>query len=424
VRVPRSTNDETGALVDAFNDLLARVGQRTAELESEMEVRQRAEAALFEANRRKDEFLATLGHELRNPLAPIRNAIHYLSLQPGNDPEARKTLAMAERQVKHMVRLIEDLLDISRITRDALDLRIEPFELSEFVEEIAESSRYAAADGAHDLEFSAPKPGVRLLADRARLLQATGNVIHNAIKYTPEGGRIRVDVSSEGDRLSIVVTDTGIGIPRDRIDEIFQPFVQLDRTLEKARGGLGIGLALAQRIVAMHGGKLTAESEGPGKGSRFRIELPGVQPAPEPAAETTAPAASAPAAGAARPIRVLVADDNVDSADSLALLLSRVGHEVVVANDGLEALRRAEETRPDLALLDIGMPGLNGYDVARRIRSESWGTAMRLVALTGWGQHEDKTQATEAGFDAHLTKPVEMSALRELVATIEREGSL
>jgi signal transduction histidine kinase len=420
IRVQRTTRDETGLLVDAFNELLERVGQRTAELEAEMAVRQRAEAALFEANRRKDEFLATLGHELRNPLAPIRNAIHYLSLRPGNDPDAAKTLDMAERQVKHMVRLIEDLLDISRITRDALELRPEPFELRGFLDEIVDSSRHAAGDGAHELAFAAPQHDVHLVADRARLLQATGNVIHNAIKYTPEGGKIRVDVTSEGDRLSIVVTDTGIGIAKERLAEIFQPFVQLDRSLEKARGGLGIGLALAQRIVALHGGTLTAASEGPGKGSTFRIELPVVRPVATRADGATGAARAdggTAATSTARPIRVLVADDNVDAADSLSLLLSRLGHDVTTANDGVEALRLAHETRPDLALLDIGMPGLNGYEVARRIRGEPWGRDVRLVALTGWGQSQDKAEAADAGFDTHLTKPVEMNALRELVAT-------
>jgi signal transduction histidine kinase len=417
VRVQRSTRDETGVLVDAFNELLERVGQHTGELEAEMAVRQRAEAALTEANRRKDDFLATLGHELRNPLAPIRNAIYYLSLRPGNDPEVAKTLAMAERQVKHMVRLIDDLLDISRITRDTLELRLEPFELGGFVEELVEASGHAAAGTSHDLAFSAPEHEVHLVADRARLLQAIGNVIHNAIRYTPDGGRIRVEAISQDDRLSIVVTDTGIGNPKDRIDDIFQPFVQLDRSLEKARGGLGIGLALAQRIVALHGGTLTAESEGPDRGSTFRIELPAAGTGSPPrVASVAAPTASAGGEPPARPIRVLVADDNVDSAESMALLLARMGHAVTTAHDGLEAVRRAEETRPELALLDIGMPGLNGYQVASRIRGTAWGKGVRLVALTGWGQSEDKAQATAAGFDAHLTKPVDMEALRALVA--------
>jgi signal transduction histidine kinase/ActR/RegA family two-component response regulator len=450
IRVPRSTKDETGILVDSFNELLERVGRRTAELEAEMAERLRAQAALLEANRRKDEFLATLGHELRNPLAPIRNAIHYLTLRENDDPEVAKTLAMAERQVKHMVRLIEDLLDISRITRDTLELRPEPFELGEFVSEVAESSVNTAVEEMHDLTFDAPVERVEMFADRARLLQATGNVIHNAIKYTPPGGKIRVVVTRMDDRLSIVVRDTGIGIPKEHLQDVFQPFVQLDRSLEKSRGGLGIGLALTRRIVSLHGGTITAESEGPGMGSTFRIELPIVQP-PKGPAEAAAPAAPASAAsvagaasvaaaasvagaagvagaGAARAasaeitstpaIRVLVADDNVDAAESLALLVERLGATVTMANDGREALECARRLRPQLALVDIGMPGLNGYDVARAIRDEDWGHDVRLVALTGWGQVEDKTQATDAGFDTHLTKPVEMATLRALVNSV------
>jgi signal transduction histidine kinase/ActR/RegA family two-component response regulator len=409
LRVARTTEDETGTLVDAFNDLLERVGERTAALEAEMVVRKSAEDALLEANRRKDEFLATLAHELRNPLAPIRTAVHYLRLRSSGEADVDRSLDIAERQVQHMVRLIEDLLDVSRITRDALELRLAPFALKDLVSDILESSQHAIEDADHDFAIDAPPEDLVLLADRARLNQAVGNVVNNAIKYTPNGGAIRIEVSRKGEALEIAVTDSGIGIPPDKLEEIFSPFSQLDRSLEKTRGGLGIGLALAQRLVALHGGTIKASSAGAGKGSTFTIRLPVVSA--EAILEPEAPTVPTPAR---TPLPVLIADDNPDAAASLALLLRSLGHDVTTANDGLEAFARAGEKPYALALLDIGMPGLNGYEVARRIRKEPWGRSIHLVALTGWGQDEDRAEARAAGFNDHMTKPIELESLLAL----------
>ena len=406
LRVQRTTRDETGALVDAFNDLLERVGERTAALEAEMAVRKSAEGALLEANKRKDEFLATLAHELRNPLAPIRTAVHYLRLRSSGEPDIDRSLDIAERQVRHMVRLIEDLLDVSRITRDALELRLAPFALRDLVNDILESSQHAIDDAAHEFTIDAPEDDLFLLADRARLNQAVGNVVNNAIKYTPDGGAIAIAIRREDEHLEIAVADTGIGIPGDKLEEIFRPFTQLDRSLEKTRGGLGIGLALAQRLVSLHGGSLVAHSDGAGKGSRFTIRLPIVR--------TDGAASGAPAPAirpASTPLQVLVADDNPDAAASLALLLRSLGHEVTTAGDGLEAFDCAARRPYALALLDIGMPGMNGYEVARRIRREPWGNGIYLVALTGWGQDEDRAEARAAGFDDHMTKPIDLESL-------------
>jgi signal transduction histidine kinase/ActR/RegA family two-component response regulator len=416
LRVAKTTHDETGTLVEAFNDLLERVGERTAALETEMAVRKSAEDALFAANKRKDEFLATLAHELRNPLAPIRTAVHYLRLKSTGEGDVEKTLDIAERQVQHMVRLIEDLLDVSRITRDALELRLAPFALKDLMSDILESSQHAIEDADHEFTIDSPQESITLFADRARLNQAVGNVVNNAIRYTPNGGKIHIDVAKGEQELTITVEDTGIGIPPDKLEEIFHPFSQLDRSLEKTRGGLGIGLALTQRLVALHGGTVTAHSDGAGKGSRFRIVLPVIT-----ATTLPAPTPVLPPRATGEPLLVLVADDTPDAAASLALLLRTLGHAVTTANDGLEAFARAGEKPFALALLDIGMPGMNGYDVARKIRQQPWGEAMYLVALTGWGQNEDKAQAREAGFDEHMTKPIELDALLALIGRVRPE---
>jgi signal transduction histidine kinase/ActR/RegA family two-component response regulator len=417
LRVTKTTRDETGMLVDAFNELLERIGERTAALEAEMAVRKSAEDALFEANRRKDEFLATLAHELRNPLAPIRTAVHYLRMRSTGEPDVDKSLDIAERQVQHMVRLIEDLLDVSRITRDALELRVAPFALKDLMSDIVESSQHAIEDAAHAFAIDRPEDEIMLYADRARLNQAIGNVVNNAIKYTPNGGSIRIDVKREGEVLDVSVSDTGIGIPLDKLEDIFHPFSQLDRSLEKTRGGLGVGLALAQRLVALHGGSIVASSEGPGKGSTFRIRLPVVRDGAEP---PKAEAASPPRSQAA--LRVLVADDNADAATSLSMLLRSMGHQVTTAHDGAEAFARAGEKPFALALLDIGMPKMNGYEVARCIRAEKWGASIYLVALTGWGLEEDRAEAKKAGFDDHVTKPVDLEALLRLFQRVAERG--
>src|SRR5262245_6050016 len=391
LRVAKETTDETGQLVDAFNAMLAEVSQ--------------AQGALLDSNRRKDDFLATLAHELRNPLGPIRNAAYAMRMQ-GADPAHAHSLELIDRQVQHMARLIEDLLDISRISRDALELRYTEFSVRDLIRDVLEGTQYAAEEADQTLRVEAEDPELRLYADRARIVQVVGNLVHNAVKYTPRGGHIELLVSSRGTELLIAVKDDGIGIPADKLEDIFEPFSQLDRSLEKTRGGLGIGLALSQRLVELHEGTLTATSEGPGRGSTFLVSLPIVSATPAPA-----PPAVPVAASVDGRYSILVADDSADGAESLARLLQVMGHRTTVAHDGEEAFAKLEKGEFDAAVLDIGMPRLNGYDLARRIREQSWGRSMYLVALTGWGHAADKLRAQAAGFDRHLTKPVEAEQL-------------
>jgi signal transduction histidine kinase/ActR/RegA family two-component response regulator len=392
LRVARDTNDETGQLVDAFNAMMAEVAE--------------AQASLLDSNRRKDEFLATLAHELRSPLGPIRNAAYALRLE---GEEESRGLEIIDRQVRHMARLIEDLMDLSRISRDVLELRYSDFPVRDLMPDILEGARYEAEEAGHTLEVEIENPDLPLCADRARIVQVIGNLLNNAIKYTPRGGTITIRVASQDAKLTVEVEDDGIGIPPDKLEQIFEPFSQLDRSLEKTRGGLGLGLALAQRLVALHGGTLTACSEGLGKGSTFRVTLPivseeGTEPAPalSPAREV-----------ASAKLRILVADDSVDGAESLARLLIVLGHDADVAFDGQQALDLMGEHSYDAAILDIGMPHVNGYEVARRVRESELDHRMLLVALTGWGQESDKQRALDAGFDRHLTKPVAPEQLVE-----------
>jgi len=399
LRVAKETQDETGQLVDAFNAMLE-------EVES-------AQYSLLDSNRRKDEFLATLAHELRNPLGPIRNAAQYLKLK-GGDPESIHSLEIIERQVQQMARLMEDLLDISRITRDALELRFSEFTVRDLIQDVTEATQFTAHEAGQDLRVTVEDPGATLHADRARIVQVVSNLVNNAVKYTPRGGRIEIAARAPRGDLVVAVSDDGIGIPRDKLADIFEPFSQLDRSLEKTRGGLGIGLALSKRLVEMHHGTITAESRGPGQGSTFRVVLPVVS-ASAPRARLTRPAPRL--SGQRRSI--LVADDNADAADSLATLLHVLGHETGVAHDGIEAFDCLATGRFEIAILDIGMPRLNGYDLARKVRAEPWGRSLVLIALTGWGQSDDKRRALDAGFDRHLTKPVEIDQLTGVLAGLE-----
>jgi signal transduction histidine kinase/ActR/RegA family two-component response regulator len=443
LRVRKTTDDETGELVAAFNSMLGEVGERTAALEEsnrklqrEMGVRREAEDALRDANRRKDEFLATLAHELRNPLAPIRNAVHYLKARGSADPDAQQLIPLVDRQVQHMVRLIDDLMDISRITRDRLELKVSRFPLEDFLREAVDASRHALDEAGHTLAVHPSPPGVELSADRARLDQVIGNLLSNAIKYTPRGGHIELVAGVHGRRLELEVKDDGIGIPAEQLDTIFEPFSQLDRSLEKSSGGLGIGLALARRLVELHGGTVHVESDGPGRGTAFHVSLPVVvvdgradlEPTPE---EPALRPGGAPPEGARAAdtraesngrSRVLVADDNQDSAETLAALLRAAGLEAATAYDGAQALSLLEEGDFDVAVLDIGMPRLNGYDVAEQVRRGPHGHDLRLVALTGWGQTEDRRRALASGFDDHLTKPVHPEQLLTLLASYISSG--
>ena len=400
LRVRKETQDETGQLVDAFNSMLVEVGE--------------AERSLLESNRRKDEFLATLAHELRNPLGPIRNAAQYLRLK-GGDAESMLSLEIIERQVQQMTRLMEDLLDISRITRDTLELRVSDFTVRELIRDVTEATQFGAHEAGQDLRVVIEDPDRVLHADRARIVQVVSNLVNNAVKYTPAGGRIELSARAAHGDLVVTVSDDGIGIPRDKLGHIFEPFSQLDRSLEKTRGGLGIGLALSRRLVLMHQGTISADSRGPGQGSTFRVVLPIVTDG-----VTATTTVKAPRRAPAMPrLSILVADDNRDAAESLAALLDFLGHEAAVAHDGAEAFECLGSGRFRAAILDIGMPKLNGYDVARHVREQSWGQDLLLVALTGWGQSEDKQRAYDAGFDRHLTKPVEIEQLTAVLTSLE-----
>jgi PAS domain S-box-containing protein len=374
--------------------------------------RKRAEFELKEADRRKDEFLAILAHELRNPLAPVRNSIHYLKLKGPRDPDLRRPIEMIDRQVAQMTRLIDDLLDVSRISRGVLELRRERLTLSDVVEAAVDGCRDQIQAQGQTLRVIVPKEPVELQADRERLIQMLYNLIANATKYTPSGGQIELAAAASNRTLEVSVKDNGIGIPPGKLTEIFELFSRVDSSLERQEG-LGIGLTLTRQLAELHGGTIEARSEGIGRGSEFVVKLP-ILAIAEPAA-----AAANPEPGSACPPRcILVADDNHDAVESLALLLQIAGHDVHKAFDGEAAFTSAKRLKPDVALLDIGMPKANGYEVARHIREHPWGKRIYLVALTGWGQEADKRRAQDVGFDAHLVKPVAPEAINQLLATI------
>ena len=378
-----------------------------------------AEQALDESNRRKDEFLATLAHELRNPLAPIRNAAEVIKLRSPPDPMLQSARSTIDRQLQHMVRLIDDLLDVSRITRGALPLRMERVTLAAVLEQALEASRPHVEAGGHQLAVSLPEPDLYLKADPVRLTQVFLNLINNACKYTPQGGRIALRAEADGRDVLIEVSDTGIGIARNDLAGVFEMFTQGPSAAGDSSEGLGIGLALARSVVEMHGGSISAHSAGSGKGSEFRVRLPLLREAPD--AQTAADEqAGSTRVDCAR--RVLVADDNREIVDTMAMVLRLNGHEVVTACDGLEAVATAERCRPEVVLLDIGMPQLDGYDACRRIRERPWARNISIIALTGWGRDEDRRKVSKAGFDAHLVKPVDLNTLLNLVAGPREAG--
>ena len=376
--------------------------------------RKRTEAALREADRQKDEFLAILSHELRNPLAPIRAASHVIRARVPDDPMLTRAGEIIERQVGQLVRLVDDLLEVSRITQGRIELRTRPEPLAAVVSAAVESARPTIEAAGHRFEVSLPAVFAIVEADTARLSQAILNVLQNAAKYTPRGGRISLEVTVGGGCARIAVTDDGIGIDARTLPRIFEMFVQGDRDAGGARGGLGIGLALARRLVEMHGGSITASSDGPGHGSRFVIELPLV-PASEPALDAPTPPAPLDAAATSHRT-VLVVDDNVDAADTLGTLLSLDGHVVRIAHDGRSALAAVAAHRPDAVLLDIGLPDIDGLEVARRLRTTYGIECPRLIALSGWGQASDKQRALDAGFERHFTKPVEPATLAAVLS--------
>jgi PAS domain S-box-containing protein len=374
--------------------------------------RKQNEERLREADRQKDEFLATLAHELRNPLAPIRAAAELLRNAKSLEPELRAATAILERQARHMTHLIDDLLDISRITSGRIRLQPEPLELAELVQALIETYRQSAQTARHQqITLSVASESAHVSGDRIRLTQVLSNVLHNAVKYTPSGGKIEIALRVEQREVIVSVRDNGIGIPEEMLDHIFEPFAQLDRSYERTDGGLGIGLTLAKRLIELHEGRIEARSEGRGKGTEILIRLPAI--AAVPAARASAPRRQSDLAGGCR---VLIADDNRDAAVSLSMLLQSLGHETRVVHDGLEAVEEAEHFQPQVVLLDIGMPRLDGYGTARRIASRPWAAATRLIAVTGWGQDADRQQAKAAGFHRHLVKPVDLEALTEALS--------
>ncbi|HWB09821.1 MAG TPA: PAS domain S-box protein [Pirellulales bacterium] len=367
---------------------------------------------LRDADQRKDEFLATLAHELRNPLAPIRNGLQVLRLAGSNREMMGEARTMMERQLDQMVRLVDDLLDVSRITRNKLELRKERVALASVVHSAIETSRPLIEQFGHTFSVTIAPAPVYLDADPVRLAQVLSNLLNNSAKYTEPGGKIFLTAETEGNEAVIKVRDTGFGIPAEALPRIFEMFSQVDRTMDRAQGGLGIGLTLVRRLTEMHGGRVEARSEGPGRGSEFVVRLP-VADAPQRHSSDRAPDGPGGEAGPHR--RILVVDDNRDSASSLGMMLKLMGNEVRTAHDGLAALEAAEHFRPDFILLDIGLPKLNGYETCRRIRAEGWSRNMVIVALTGWGQEEDRRRSQEAGFDHHLVKPVDIAVLRILM---------
>jgi PAS domain S-box-containing protein len=371
---------------------------------------------LRDTDRRKDEFLATLAHELRNPLAPIRNAVELLRRSDGDTALIEQSRNIMERQLEQMVRLIDDLLDVSRISRGKLRLRKERVELAEVVRSAMEAVRPFLEAQAHQLTVTLPPDAIYLDADPTRLAQVISNLLNNAAKYTEKGGHIWLTAERQGGEAVVSVRDTGIGIAAEHLPRLFEMFSQVAPALERSQGGLGIGLALVRRLVDLHGGKVEARSGGIGRGSEFVVRLPIVDvPIPREPAET----AEGRTLSSARKRRVLVVDDNRDAADTLAMMLAIMGHETRTSYDGLEAVQAAADFRPGVVLLDIGLPKMNGYEAARHLRQQPWGKGMVLIALTGWGQEEDKRRALEAGFDHHLTKPVEAGVLERLLAIIQ-----
>ncbi len=401
--------DASGELIGAINMLV------------DITDRKRSEEALREADRKKDEFLATLAHELRNPLAPIRNALQIMRLNGGSSRTLEQIREMMERQVRHMARLVDDLLELSRVTQGKIELRKERVSLAAIVSNAVEISRPLLTSAGHELTITLPPEPLEIVVDPTRLAQVIANLLNNAARYTEPGGHIWLTAERQGRDAVMRVRDTGIGIAADMLPHIFEMFTQVERSLRRSQGGLGIGLALVRRFVEMHGGSVQVYSEGPGRGSEFTVRLPLAGDAPAPAPQTP------PGTTAQPPLlgrkRILVVDDNRDGANSLSALLRLMGHDVRAAHDGLEAIQSAERFRPDVALIDVEMPKMNGYEAVRHLRTQSWGRDMVLIALTGWGQEEDKQRSIEAGFDQHLTKPLDPSHLEELLASFTSERS-
>lgn len=390
-----------------------RARRRQYDIRNQLIAQAEAEQALRDADRRKDEFLATLAHELRNPLAPIRTGLQALAKLPaGEDADAARLREMMERQLRLLVKLIDDLLEVSRISTGKIRLDRERVDMRGVIESAIESSGPAFDAGRHDLRVQLPEAPVWVLGDPTRLSQVVSNLLTNAAKYTPAGGSIRVALEVEGSNAVVRVSDNGAGIPADMLDRVFELFAQVDRTLDRAQGGLGIGLSLVRKLMALHGGSVTAESPGLGQGSTFTVRLPAID------AESTDPSTTLRTPGGARGmrrLRMLVVDDNSDAADALVMLLQTSGHEMRAAYSGTAALQVAGEFRPDVVLCDLGLPGIDGYAVASYLRGNPQFVSTVLVAVSGWGTEEVKRRARNAGFDFHLVKPVELDSVNRIL---------
>ena len=416
LRVPGNNSGEIGVLVEAFNDMLAEIGRRShalqeanATLEHEMQVRQRAEQALIAADHRKDEFLATLAHELRNPLAPIRTGLDILRLRSGDAQATQRATDIMERQLRQMVRLVDDLMDVSRINTGKFAIKTGRVELKAVVNDALEVVRPYVELHGHELVIDLPDRPVFLHGDATRLAQILSNLLNNAAKYTNRGGRVSLKATVEERTLVVVVSDTGIGIAPDMLDTVFEMFVQVDSTLERSSAGLGVGLSLARKLVELHGGAIEAHSAGLGHGSQFVVRLPIVVDPELPAKPTPASFISA------ETYRILLADDNVDFVNSIGALLTAMGHSVVITHTGPDALAAAKRFCPDYAFLDIGLPQMSGYDLARHIRELPCCAMTVMIAVTGWGQEKDRQLAFEAGFDHHMVKPVRFEQIEEIL---------
>ncbi len=367
-----------------------------------------------EADRRKDEFLATLAHELRNPLAPISNATAVLKYSQGDKAAFERATDMIERQTTHLVRLIDDLLDLSRISRGKLELRRERVELAPVIRQAMEIAAPMADSAGQEVTLDLLPQPIYLYADPVRLSQVISNLLNNACKFSGPDARIQLRVERTDTELVLTVKDTGIGIARENLESIFDMFSQVDQSLERAQSGLGIGLTLARSLVELHGGSITAQSEGLGKGSTFILRLPITED------QTPPPLEAQTLARPAARNRILIVDDNVDSAKSLAEVLGLMGNETFTVHDGEEAISAAERLRPEVILLDIGLPKLNGFDVCRRIREHAWAANILIIALTGWGQQEDRRKSAEAGFDGHMVKPVDLAELMNMLTKVHK----
>jgi two-component system CheB/CheR fusion protein len=387
----------------------------TQRLQAERAQREATER-LEEMDRRKNEFLAVLSHELRNPLAPLRNSLYVLDKAAAGSERARRAQAVMERQVNHLTRLVEDLLDVSRIERGVIQLECEPLDFREVLRRSLEDYRALFAARRICLRLEGPEQPVWVNGDATRLAQAVGNLLHNAGKFTPEGGEVSVELLREPQEAALRVRDTGAGIAPEVLPRLFQPFTQADRSLDRKAGGLGLGLCVVKGIAELHGGRVGARSDGPGRGAEFTFRLPLVQ---EPNRAARSPAQRARSA----PRRILVIEDNVDAAVSLKEALEQDAHEVALAFSGLEGLERAHTFAPAVILCDIGLPGMDGYEVARALRADPDLQGVGLVAVTGYASNEDQRKAAQAGFDWHLAKPPDLRSLEEILAELPSRGA-